>query len=76
VNKPSTPLGLRIRRLRQEHGWTQEELSTISGVSQVYISRLESGHTKTVKVDTFYKLAKALGVSMDSLYGVDDTPSR
>ena len=68
MRKPKTALGQRIRRLRQEKGWTQEDLERESGISQVYISRLESGATASVRVDTFSQLAKALGVTMDNLY--------
>ena len=68
MKKPKTALGQRIRRLRQEKGWTQGDLQRESGVSQVYISRLESGATESVRVDTFSQLAKALGVTMDNLY--------
>src|SRR3989442_15617050 len=65
MRKPKTALGQRIRRLRQEKGWTQEDLERESGISQVYISRLESGATATGRVDTFSPLAKALGVTME-----------
>ena len=68
MKKPKTALGQRIRRLRQEKSWTQEDLERESGISQVYISRLESGATASVRVDTFSQLAKALGVTMDRLY--------
>jgi transcriptional regulator with XRE-family HTH domain len=68
MRKPKTALGQRIRRLRQAKDWTQEDLARESGVSQVYISRLESGATENVRVETFSQLAKALGVTMDRLY--------
>ena len=36
-------LGERIKFLRLENGWSQDELSRLSGVSQASISRVERG---------------------------------
>lgn len=36
-------VGLNFRRLRKEQGLTQEQAAELTGVSQQYISELESG---------------------------------
>lgn len=36
-------VGENIRRLRTERGWTQEELSKMTGIGEKYISSLEGG---------------------------------
>ncbi|MDD5301691.1 MAG: helix-turn-helix transcriptional regulator [Elusimicrobia bacterium] len=38
-----SPIGERIRALRQERRWTQKELSELLGISQNYLSELERG---------------------------------
>ncbi len=39
-----TPLGERIRALRQERGVSQKEMAAALGVSAAYLSALEHGH--------------------------------
>ncbi len=54
-------VGRNVRRIRQEHGYTQEEFAEKSGFSQQYISDLERGRRNPTVV-TLYELANALGV--------------
>ena len=54
-------VGENTARLRKEKGLTQEALAEKSGLSQQYISGLESGHRNPTIV-TLYELATALGV--------------
>ena len=49
-------------RLRKARGWTQEELSERSGLSQQYLSDLERGKRNPTIV-TIYEIAVALKVS-------------
>ncbi len=63
-------LGINIRRLRelrQEMGWTQEDLARASGLGRPMISRIESGARSNVRSSTLHKLAKALHVPVDDL---------
>lgn len=62
---------LKLKRLRMERKWSQNELSRRSGVSQSFINDLEAG-TKQPTVKTLSKLAKALGVSISELLDEDD----
>ena len=65
-------VGRNFARLRREKGLTQEEVSTLSGLSQQYLSGLERGR-RNPTVITLYELAQALGVSHVALVVPDDT---
>jgi putative transcriptional regulator len=36
-------LGNRVRKLRQERGWTQVEMAEVLGIDRSYISEIETG---------------------------------
>jgi transcriptional regulator with XRE-family HTH domain len=59
------PIGVRLRRLRQERGLSQRELAG-PGVSYAYISRIEAG-TRRPSVKALRTLARKLGVSPEYL---------
>ena len=58
--------GQNLRRLRQERGFSQEELAHEADVDRTYISALERG-VYNASVSMIEKLAKALGVEPKSL---------
>lgn len=60
---------MEINKLLQEKGMTKYRLSVLSGVPHATLSELCNGKTNIGKcsVETIYKLAKALGVSMETL---------
>ena len=64
-------LGRKIRLLRESADITQEELSEISGVTQNFISQLESGK-KTASVETLNKISNSLKVPLSSLFCLPD----
>jgi transcriptional regulator with XRE-family HTH domain len=68
-------VGDRIRVLREERGWTQNQLSKVTGVPQPTIWRLEKGEITNPKMDLLKKVALALGVSIDVLTGGTTPPS-
>lgn len=47
-------------RLRQEKGWTQEQLAEKLDISVRYVQQLEGKNTPNVKLDTIAALAKTL----------------
>jgi len=64
--------GLRVLKLRQQRGITQQVLAFKAGLSVTHISRIETtGHVPTL--ETCYKLAEALEVEpMVLIEGTDD----
>jgi DNA-binding Xre family transcriptional regulator len=62
----------RLRRAREDRGWSQVELSKRSGVHAMLLSRIETKAKKDVNAATLRKLAKALRVSGDYLLGLKD----
>jgi transcriptional regulator with XRE-family HTH domain len=68
----STPLGIRLRRLRQEQKLTMEQLAEAVGVSKSYIWALENNPDQRVQrtsATVMNNLAKALGVTLQDLLG-------
>ena len=60
-------LAQRIRELRQDLGWTQQQLSSESGLSRSYISRLEMGDIALPSNGRLKMLAVALQTKTDDL---------
>jgi len=58
--------GRRVRQVRHEHGWTQEQLAFEAGVKRAYLSEIENGQ-RNVSLDVVEKLARALSVGADKL---------
>ncbi|MFM8571867.1 MAG: helix-turn-helix domain-containing protein [Pirellula sp.] len=59
-------VGERIRKKRQELGWTQEILCSKVGLSKSFLSELESGK-RNVSAENLYSIAQVFGVSLDFL---------
>jgi transcriptional regulator with XRE-family HTH domain len=55
-------LGSAVRRIRELRGVGQEVLSERSGLSQGYLSQIESGTWTTITEDVLGRIAKALNV--------------
>jgi transcriptional regulator with XRE-family HTH domain len=53
--------GKRLKQLRSEHGWTQEQLAEHAGVHRSYLASLETG-ARNPTLDLMVKLAEGLGV--------------
>lgn len=62
--------GKNVRRLRLEREMTQEELAEGAGISQVQITRIESGKINT-SISTVVAIASALGVNEGELFWVE-----
>ena len=63
---------LRIRELRRAKDMTQSEVARQLGVSQASVSDWESGR-KSPSLETFIRVGKVFGCSLDYLAGLSDT---
>ncbi len=59
-------LGKRIRKLRLEKGFSQEELAAEAGLHRAYMWEVEKG--RNISVKTAYKIARALGIDLRELF--------
>lgn len=65
-------LGDRVRSLRRQRGWSQEDLALESGLGRAFTGAIERGE-KDVRIRTLCKLARSLGLSFAELMaGIDD----
>ena len=62
IPKRGLGLGSAVRRIRELHGIGQEVLAKKSGLSQGYLSQIESGSWTAVTEDALGRIAAALGV--------------
>jgi len=60
----------RIKQLRRNKGLSQEELAFRAGINAVYYGQLERG-LKCPTIDTVYKIAKGLEISLPDLLCLD-----
>lgn len=71
-----TPLGEKIRTLRQKKGYTLDKLAELSESSKSYIWELENKNPPRPSAEKVAKIAVALGVTPDYLItesvGVED----
>lgn len=61
-----SPIAQRIKALREERGWDQEEMAYRSKLASSTISKLECGRHKP-RLDTLEAIAEVLGVSVADL---------
>jgi XRE family transcriptional regulator, regulator of sulfur utilization len=59
--------GKRIRGLRQQKGWSQEELADKAGLHRTYIGAIERGE-QNVSIDNLERLAKVFGLALERLF--------
>jgi transcriptional regulator with XRE-family HTH domain len=59
--------GKKLRQLRKQRGWTQEELAEHADIAYKHVQRLEGKTPSPVKIDTIEKLAKAFKISSSRL---------
>jgi transcriptional regulator with XRE-family HTH domain len=68
VNQPlSVALGLCVRALRQEQGWTQVTFSERCGFYQTYLSRIENGQANPT-LNAMEVIAGGLGLTIFQLF--------
>lgn len=59
-------LGERIRKLRNQKDWSQEEFADICHVNRSYMGRIERGELN-LTLDSLEKVAKGLGTTVSAL---------
>lgn len=57
----------KIKEIRKQRQVTQKELSSVSGLTQSYISVIENSKKKP-SMNSAFKLAKALGTTIEDLF--------
>ncbi len=60
-------LGELVRQLREERGWSQEELANATGFGRSFTSSIERG-TKDVRISTLVKLANIFEIQVCQLF--------
>ena len=70
VDNRSGLLGLRIRRLREARGQTQNELAESAGVSPKHLGELERGRGNP-SLKSLQSLATALELSLNELFDME-----
>ena len=58
-----------LKALREAKDLTQDQLAKKAGVTEAYVSMLESGKRKAPSLPALQRLAKALGVPITALLG-------
>ncbi len=67
-------VGENVRRLREDRGWTQHELSKASDLHVTYLSGIECGR-RNITVGIIARLAEALEVPPGELFREVETAS-
>lgn len=63
-------LGKKIKRMRIEKGYTQEQLSELIDISQKALSSIETGEN-FVKAETLDKILKTFGITAEELFATN-----
>ena len=64
-------VGFRVQYLRKKRGMSQFELAEMADMSYTTISHLESTTVYGVSIISLFRIAKALGVTIDYLLKID-----
>lgn len=67
--------GIVISRLRVEKGLSQETFSALAGIARSHLTTLENGG-KTVRLDTFCRIAEVLELSPSELMRLTEEEER
>jgi transcriptional regulator with XRE-family HTH domain len=60
--------GIRVRELRKEQGYSQEDFADECGLHRTYIGAIERGE-RNVSIDNIARIADALKIEMGELFG-------
>jgi len=67
-------MGEYIKQLREERGWTMEELGKKVGVNRAAVQKWEKGTVENIKRSTIKELSRVFGVSPCELMCWDEEP--
>ena len=59
-------LGARVRKLREQKGWSQETFAHETGMARSFTSALENGK-KDIRLSTIFKLCDIFGLTIRQL---------
>jgi len=68
-------IGERIKMVREELGWTQDELASKAKISKSFLSDVERGE-RDISSEYLLRIANALGASTDYLLRGEETPRK
>ncbi len=71
MNELTIKVGTRIRTLRKERGYTQEQLAFEANMHPAQIGHIERG-VQSPTIDTLEKIIKALNVSIQEFFNFDN----
>lgn len=72
--KAQEQLGMRIKFLRNQRKWSQEDLAFAANINKNYISDLENGR-RNPSLDILERIAIAFGITLADLFrGVETIP--
>lgn len=60
-------LGLEIRRIRLEKGFSQEKLAELTGLHRTYIGGVERGE-RNISIENIKKIAESLEVKISEIF--------
>lgn len=69
------PMALRIKQLREDRGWTQEQLASRARMSRSHLAMVEA-ETRPANTLKLNAIAAALGVRPEELFEADDEATR
>jgi transcriptional regulator with XRE-family HTH domain len=67
ASKKTLNIGVNIKKTRQALGVSQDRLSKLADLSLNTVVNVESGQSPNPTIDTLYKIANGLNVSVDDL---------
>lgn len=72
--KAQEQLGMRIKFLRKQRKWSQEDLAFYANVNKNYICDLENGR-RNPSLDILERIAVGLDISLEELFkGIESIP--
>ena len=72
--KAADQLGMRIKFLRSERGWSQEDLALEANINKNYICDLENGR-RNPSLEILERIAIAFNISLSELFkGIESIP--